>query len=151
MWHSNVLVENIATISLLKDEIKWSATRAPDFLDRGLLLEMKLLNQEFLFVKLKSSLGKLEYLCHKWPQKLFKSEYIATKNVYDQRLGDIEYFWSDYSQTCIKNVLKRQIIVTFKCFGRKYCHHFSIKRRNQVVTLLKQSLVLKSRLFPVLS
>jgi hypothetical protein len=47
-----------------------------DFLDRGLLLTRKLLNQEFLLVKLKSSLRKfyltwltaMEYLCHKWPR-----------------------------------------------------------------------------------
>jgi hypothetical protein len=50
-----------------------------DFLDRGLLLTMKLRNQGFLLVKLKSSLRKfyvatmtwltaMEYLCHKWPR-----------------------------------------------------------------------------------
>jgi hypothetical protein len=50
-----------------------------DFLDRGLLLTRKLLNQEFLLVKLKSSLrmicsryhdlvNVMEYLCHKWPR-----------------------------------------------------------------------------------
>ena len=46
-----------------------------DFLDRGLMLTRKLLNQGFLLVKLKSSLRKfygrhwltvLEFLCHKW-------------------------------------------------------------------------------------
>ena len=48
-----------------------------DFLDRGLVLTRKLLNQWFLLVKLKSSLRKIsdrhhdwftvmEYLCHKW-------------------------------------------------------------------------------------
>jgi hypothetical protein len=31
----------------------------PDFIDKGLLLKRKLLNQEFLFTKLKSSLRKL--------------------------------------------------------------------------------------------
>ena len=40
-----------------------------DFLDRGLLLTKKLLNQGFLLVKLKSStmtwLTVMEYLCHK--------------------------------------------------------------------------------------
>jgi hypothetical protein len=52
-----------------------------DFLDRGLLLTRKLLNQGFLLIKLKSSLHAkvlrsppwlgwphMEYLCHKWPQ-----------------------------------------------------------------------------------
>jgi hypothetical protein len=50
-----------------------------DFLDKGLLLTRKLLNQGFLLVKLKSLLRKLygplmtwltvmEYLCHKWPR-----------------------------------------------------------------------------------
>jgi hypothetical protein len=50
-----------------------------DFLDRGLLLTRKLLNQEFLLVKLKSSLRKFygrhydlinryDNLCHKWSQ-----------------------------------------------------------------------------------
>ena len=50
-----------------------------NFLDRGLLLTRKLLNQGFLLVKLKSLLRKLygplmtwltvmEYLCHKWPR-----------------------------------------------------------------------------------
>jgi hypothetical protein len=49
-----------------------------DFLERGLLLTRKLLNQVFLLVKLKSSLRKfyghhqdliaMEYLCHKWPR-----------------------------------------------------------------------------------
>ena len=50
-----------------------------DFLDRGLLLTRKPLNQYFLLVKLKSSLRMfyghhqtwltvMEYLCHKWPR-----------------------------------------------------------------------------------
>jgi hypothetical protein len=48
-----------------------------DFLDRGLLLTRKLLNQGFLLVKLKSSnftvatmtwLTVMEYLCYKWPR-----------------------------------------------------------------------------------
>jgi hypothetical protein len=50
-----------------------------DFLDRGLLLTRKLLNQGFPLVKLKSSLRKftvatmtwliaMDYLCHKWPR-----------------------------------------------------------------------------------
>jgi hypothetical protein len=50
-----------------------------DFLDRGLLLTRKLLNQEFLLVNLKSSLRNctvtimtwltiMEYLCHRWPR-----------------------------------------------------------------------------------
>ena len=50
-----------------------------DFLDKGLLLTRKLLNQGFLLVKLKSLLRILygplmtwltvmEYLCHKWPR-----------------------------------------------------------------------------------
>ena len=51
-----------------------------DFLDRGLLLTRKLLNQDFLLVRLKSShswcftvaimtwLTVTEYLCHKWPR-----------------------------------------------------------------------------------
>jgi hypothetical protein len=50
-----------------------------DFLDRGLLLIRKLLNQGFLLVKLKSSLRTftvatmawltvMEYICHKWPR-----------------------------------------------------------------------------------
>jgi len=50
-----------------------------DFLDRGLLLTWQLLNQEFLLIKLKSSLQfftvptmtwltVMEYLCHKWPR-----------------------------------------------------------------------------------
>ena len=49
-----------------------------DFLDRGLLLTKKLLNQGFLIIKLKSSIRKfyrrhhdlvdgMEYPCHKWP------------------------------------------------------------------------------------
>jgi len=49
------------------------------FLDRGLLLTRKLLNQGFLLFKLKSLLRKfygrhhdwlivMEYLCHKWPR-----------------------------------------------------------------------------------
>ena len=46
-----------------------------DFLDRGLLLTRKLLNQGFLLIKLKSSFQKFygrhhdlvtKYLCHKW-------------------------------------------------------------------------------------
>jgi len=51
-----------------------------DFLDGGLLLKGKVLNQGYLLVKFKSSLRKLycpdhdldnfvtEYLCHKWPR-----------------------------------------------------------------------------------
>jgi hypothetical protein len=47
-----------------------------DFLDRGLLLTRKLLNQGFLLVMLKSSLRKFSmicwtamgYLCHNWPR-----------------------------------------------------------------------------------
>jgi hypothetical protein len=50
-----------------------------NFLDKGLLLTRKLLNQVFLLAKLKSSLQKfdivtmaylteMEYLCHKWPR-----------------------------------------------------------------------------------
>ena len=48
-----------------------------DFLDRGLLLTMKLLNQGFILVRLKSSLFTvaivtwltvMEYMCHKWPR-----------------------------------------------------------------------------------
>jgi hypothetical protein len=38
-----------------------------DFNDRGLLLTRKLLNQEFLLVKL-TWLTVMEYLCHKWPR-----------------------------------------------------------------------------------
>ena len=48
-----------------------------DFLDRGLLLTMQLLNQGFILVRLKSSLFTvaivtwltvMEYMCHKWPR-----------------------------------------------------------------------------------
>jgi len=41
-----------------------------DFLDRGLLLTSKLLNQEFLgfTVAIMSWLTVMEYLCHKWPR-----------------------------------------------------------------------------------
>jgi hypothetical protein len=73
-----------------------------DFLDRGLLLTMKLLNQGFLLVKLKSSLRKLygrhhdllslvEYMCHKWPRICstcrkhfpFLSSYMTYHRVYN--------------------------------------------------------------------
>ena len=55
-----------------------------DFLDRGLLLKRKLLNQVFLVVKLKSSLRKLMVISMTWFLKTLQSICIKNDHTYFQ-------------------------------------------------------------------